>query len=154
MKTGFLMISGVIMVGLFIPQVFGAFENNLENSIPSCEIGVFVTDDIQCYVSDSPPCLEPSVEKNGLCVVKKIDICDEESVLVDGFCRLSNGNFRVDDPSFTKQHLLTGKPLVGPNPADFREAGNNIGLLYTYSGLSLVSIVIGFFVIKKWRNGE
>ena len=33
---------------------------------------------------------------------------------------------------------------------NFRDTGECTGLLYNYSSLSL--IVIGFFVIKKWRN--
>ena len=151
MKTRLLIIVGLIVMGSFIPQVLGVSENNLEDPVPSCDIGVFVTDDIQCYVSDSPPCSEPSVEKNGLCVVKKIDICDEESVLVDGFCQF-NGNFRVDDPTFTRQNLLTGKPILDPNHADFQESGDSIGMIYAYSGLSLVGIIVGFFVVKKWKS--
>ena len=39
-----------------------------------------------------------------------------------------------------------------PQPSDFRESGSNISLLYAYSGLGLVGIVVGFFAIKKWRN--
>ncbi len=39
-----------------------------------------------------------------------------------------------------------------PNPLDFRVSGEGLSMLYTYSSLSLVGIVIGFFVIKKWKN--
>jgi len=45
--------------------------------IPSCNVGVFVSDNIQCYIKDSPPCPEPSFKKNGLCVVEKKDICEK-----------------------------------------------------------------------------
>jgi len=41
-----------------------------------------------------------------------------------------------------------------PRPDDFRESkgGGSIVSLYAYSGLSLVGIIISFFVIKKWKN--
>lgn len=67
-------------------------------------------------------------------------------------CIPNTGSFRVDDPTFTKQYLLTDKPMLDPNPTDFRESGNSVGVLYAYSGLSLVGIIIVFFVIKKWKN--
>ena len=98
------------------------------------------------------PCKEPSFEKNGLCVVEKNDICEKGNVLTDGICIPNSGNFRIDDPTFTKQHLLTGKPVLDPRPDDFRESGNSTGILYAYSGLSLVGIILGFFAIKKWKN--
>ena len=41
---------------------------------------------------------------------------------------------------------------IDPSPNDFRESENNTSLLYVYSGLSLVGIVAGFFVVKKWRK--
>ncbi|WP_297473233.1 hypothetical protein [Nitrosopumilus sp.] len=41
MKTRLLIISGLIAMSSFIPQVFGVSENNLEDSVPSCDIGVF-----------------------------------------------------------------------------------------------------------------
>ena len=62
------------------------------------------------------------------------------------------GNCRIDDPVFTKQHLLTGKPMFNPDHSDFRESGDSISMFYAYSGLSLVVIIIGFFAIKKWKN--
>lgn len=39
-----------------------------------------------------------------------------------------------------------------PNPSDFRETGDNTGLVYAYSGLILVGAVAGFFVVKKLRS--
>lgn len=39
-----------------------------------------------------------------------------------------------------------------PRPLDFRESGGDIGLLYAYSSLGFVGIVVGFFMIKKWKN--
>lgn len=122
------------------------------STTPSCYVGVFVSDDVQCYLDDYPPCPAPSIEKNGLCIVEKIDICEKGNVLTDGICIPNSGNFRIDDPTFTKQHLLTGKPVLDPSPDDFRESGNSVGMLYAYSGLSLVGIIFGFFAIKKWKN--
>ena len=39
-----------------------------------------------------------------------------------------------------------------PSASDFRESGDDTSLLYAYSGLSLVGVVVGFFAVKKWRN--
>jgi len=147
MKTGLLMIITIVILGTLQLQ-----ESFSEDSVPSCNVGVFVSDDIQCYIENSPPCKEPSFEKNGLCVVEKNDICEKGNVLTDGICIPNSGNFRIDDPTFTKQHLLTGKPVLDPRPGDFRESGNSTGILYAYSGLSLVGIILGFFAIKKWKN--
>ena len=67
----------------------------------------------------------------------------------------------LDDGFIDEQTCETGKILVDgicqdvvddPNPENFRESGDTIGMLYAYSGLSLVGIIIGFFVIKKWKN--
>ena len=147
MKTKLLIPLVIATLGfLQIPESFS------EDSIPFCNVGVFVSDNIQCHTKDSPPCSEPSSEKDGLCVVKKIDICKKEYMLMDGVCRPNLDHIRIDDPNFTKQHLLTGKPVVDPNPSDFRESGNSIGILYAYSSMSLVGIILGFFVIKKWKN--
>ena len=121
-------------------------------TIPSCHMGVFVSDDIQCHIRDFPPCPSPSIEKNGQCVVEKNDICKKGKVLTDGMCIPNTGHFRIDDPTFTKQHLLTGKPVLDPSPDDFRESGDSVGMIYAYSGLSLVGIILGFFAIKKWKN--
>lgn len=119
---------------------------------PLCNVGVFVSDDVQCHIGDSPPCPTPSIEQNGLCIVEKNDICERGNMLKDGTCTPNTGNFRIDDPTFTKQHLLTGKPMFDPTPSDFRESGDSVGMLYAYSGLGLIGIIIGFFAIKKWKN--
>lgn len=136
-------------MSLGIIQVEDSFSENL---IPSCYVGIFVSDNIQCYTKDTPPCPAPSLEKNELCIVEKNDICEKGNMLKDGLCIPNTGNFRIDDPTFTKQHLLTGKPILDPSPDDFRESGNSIGMLYTYSGFGLVGIIIVFFMIKKWKN--
>jgi len=73
-------------------------------------------------------------------------------MLKDGTCMPNTGNFRMDDPTFTKQHLLTGKLVLDPSPDDFRESGNSVEMLYAYSGMSIVGIIFGFFAIKKWKN--
>lgn len=147
MKTGLLMIITIVILGTLQLQ-----ESFSEDSVSSCNVGVFVSDDIQCYIENSPPCKESSFEKNGLCVVEKNDICEKGNVLTDGICIPNSGNFGIDDPTFTKQHLLTGKPVLDHRPDDFRESGNSTGILYAYSGLSLVGIILGFFAIKKWKN--
>ena len=78
------------------------------------------------WTHDGPP-PEPKLEP---AQVKAL--CEGPDVmLVDGVCQ---------------------KIVTDPLPPDFRESGNNTGLLYAYSGLGLVGIVVGFFVIKKWRN--
>ena len=71
------------------------------SQFPSCDVGVFVTDTIQCVTAESPPCTLPAMEQNGMCIVKKIDICEKNNVLKDGQCIPNDGNFRVDDPIFT-----------------------------------------------------
>ena len=42
--------------------------------------------------------------------------------------------------------------LDEPNPIDFREPREYVGEIYAYAGLSLASIVIGFFIYKKLKN--
>ena len=44
------------------------------------------------------------------------------------------------------------EPSIDPSPSNFRESGINTSLLYAYFGLGLVGIVVGFFVVKKWKN--
>ena len=67
----------------------------------------------------------------------------------------------LDDGLVDEQMCETGKTIVGgicqkvvtdPNPEDFRESGSSVELVYVYSSLSLVGIIIGFFIIKKWKN--
>lgn len=41
---------------------------------------------------------------------------------------------------------------ISHESSNFRESGNSTSMLYAYSGMSLVGIVVGFFIIKKWRN--
>ena len=78
------------------------------SQFPSCDVGVFVTDTIQCVTAESPPCTLPAMEQNGMCIVKKIDICEKNNVLKDGQCIPNDGNFRVDDPIFEKRVTVEG----------------------------------------------
>ena len=151
MKTKLLIILLIITLG--ISQIQESFS---DDSIPSCNIGVFVSDNIQCYIEDSPPCKEPLLEKNGLCVVEKNDICEKGNVLTDGTCIPNIDRFRVDDPTFTKQHLLTGKPIIDPNPADFRglqtsETLSNpeVAIILESLGAILIVLFIIIYAIKK-----
>ncbi len=66
----------------------------------------------------------------------------------------NTGNFRMDDPTFRKQHLLTGKPTSNPNPSDFQKSGDSAGKLYACPDLGFVGTILGFFTIKKWKNRE
>ncbi len=116
-------------------------------SIPSCYDALLVTDYALCHVSDPPPCNDPYFEQDGLCIVKKATVC-EVGMLQNNKCVPNPGFFRVDDPDFGSQHLLAGQPASG----DFRESGDGLNLLYVFSSLSLVGIVVGFFVFKKLRN--
>lgn len=84
---------------------------------------------------------------------EKLEIFDTITIYYPVIDENQNQFIRIEDDSFTKQHLLTGKSM-SPNPNDFRESGDSIGMLYAYSGLSLVGIIIGFFVIKKWKNRQ
>jgi hypothetical protein len=56
--------------------------------------------------------------------------CGTEKAMVDGICQV----------------------VTDPTPSDFRESGSSVEFVYVYSSLSLVVIVIGFFIIKKWRK--
>jgi len=67
----------------------------------------------------------------------------------------------LDDGFIDEQTCETGKILddgicqdvvADPNPDDFRESGSSVELVYVYSSLSLVGIIIGFIIIKKWKN--
>ena len=146
MKSSLLILLVVVTGSLHIPESFS------EDLIPSCNVGVLVRSDVQCYIQDSSPCQKPSFEKDGLCVVKKSDLCKGDGVLVDGECTIDLGNLRVDDPTSANPPLLTGEPVVDPDPSDFRESGESVGMFYAYSGIGLVGIVFGFFIIKKWKN--
>jgi len=90
--------------------------------------------------------------------VKPYPISTEKS---DYVAMLEITKSRLDKMLVDEQTCETGKTLVDgicqdvatdPNPEDFRGSGDSIGMLYAYSGLSLVGIILGFFIIKKWKN--
>ncbi len=58
---------------------------------------------MQYSTGELPPCIESSFEKNGYCIVKKIDICKAGFILQDAS--------RIDNSMSQRQSLLTGKPM-------------------------------------------
>ena len=147
MRSGLLILLVATVGFLHIPESFS------EDLIPSCNAGVFVKSDVQCHVQDTPPCQKPSLEKDGLCIVKKSDLCKGEGVLVNGECTIDLEDYRAEDLTSGDSYLLAGAPIVNdPGPSDFRESGESIGIFFAYSSISLVGVVFGFFMIKKWKN--
>jgi len=43
-------------------------------------------------------------------------------------------------------------PIVNPESSDFRESGNSTNVIYVYSGLALIGVIIVFFVYKKHKS--
>jgi len=63
--------------------------------------------------------------------------------------------FSLDGKPPCEKHMTVKDGLCvpeSPSPLDFRKSSNSGGMLYAYSGLSLVGIIVGFFVIKKWKS--
>lgn len=64
----------------------------------------------------------------------------------------------VEDAVYAEHKLSINSSRIinepKPLPDDFRESEGegSIVSLYAYSDLSLVGIIVGFFVIKKWKN--
>jgi len=109
----------ILIIGtLGTAQIQESFSED-SSTFPSCYVGVFMSDDVQYHIRDSPPCPVPSIKKNGQCVVEKKDICKKGNMLKDGICMPNTGNFKMDDPTLAKQHLLTGEPVLDPSPYDF-----------------------------------
>lgn len=133
----------LVLVTLGFSQISDSFSS--EDSIPSCNVGVFVSDDIQCYIKDYPPCSEPSFEKDGLCVVKKLDICEEGYMLKDGLCIKSTGFIRIDNPSFSRQSLQTGE-TISPT-------GTLASIIIGSLGPILIVFFIVIYAVKK-RNAK
>ena len=136
MKSKFLILLLLSTIGIM--QIQSSFS---EDSVPSCNVGVFVSDDVQCYTEDSPPCPAPSIEKNGSCVVKKLDVCEEEYVLKDGLCTRNTGFVRIDDPSFSRQSLQTGETLS--------ESGTFVSIFVGSLGPILIVLFIVIYAVKK-----
>ena len=57
---------------------------------------------------------------------------------------------RITDES--KSKFEPDSSITPPSPDDFSESRDDARLISAYLGLSLAGIVIGFFIIKKWRN--
>lgn len=80
----------------------------------------------------------------------------------DGFLYLltsnqdGRGNPKVNDDRILRISPIDSTEInqftIEQTPDDFRESGDSIGLMYVYASLGLVGIVIGFFIIKKWKN--
>ena len=136
MKSEFLIL--LLLSTLGISQIQPSFS---DDSVPSCNVGVFVSDDVQCHTEDSPPCTAPSFEKNGLCVVKKTDICEEEYVLKDGLCTRNAGFIKIDDPSFSRQSLQTGETIS--------ESGTFVSIFVGSLGPILIVLFIVIYAVKK-----
>ena len=51
---------------------------------------------------------------------------------------------RIQDETFEKQHLLTGKPI--------EDTDSVVGAIYAYAGMGFVALIVGFFVVKKVKN--
>ncbi|MGH1569135.1 MAG: hypothetical protein ACRBBZ_08190 [Nitrosopumilus sp.] len=142
MKTRLLLVLLIVIFVTF--QTQKSFSEDYF-SIPSCYTGSFFQDHVQCSTRNSPPCPEPSFEKNGYCVVKKMDICKAGSILEDGSCIERDEYFRVDDPTFSRQSLQTGETL-----GDFQ---NTFG----WFGLALSAFIVFAYVvmkIKKRKNSQ
>ena len=63
--------------------------------------------------------------------------------------------FSLDGTPPCEKHMTVKDGLCvpqSPRPLDFRVSGEGLSLLYTFASLSLVVIVVGFFVIKKWKH--
>lgn len=107
-------------------------------SIPSCYTGVFVNDHVQCSTLDSPPCPEPSFEKNGFCIVEKNEICEKETVLKDGNCIPKQSRDYYD---ISRQNLQTGETL-----SDF---GMFVSIVIGSFGSVLIVLFIVIYAVKK-----
>ena len=86
-------------------------------------------------------------------ITDKLEIYDTLTVYYPLTDANQNPFIRIEDDSFSKQYLLTGKPILDlKSPVDFRESGDYVGFLYAYFSLGFVGIIVVFFIIKKWKN--
>ncbi len=63
--------------------------------------------------------------------------------------------FSLDGTPPCEKHMTVKDGLClpeSPTPLDFRESSTSINAVYAYSGIGLVGIVLGFFIIKKWKD--
>ena len=63
----------------------------------------------------------------------------------EGYSDPVNPFIRIQDETFTRQNMLTGKP-VGDT------GGGPLGFIYAYAGIGFLVLITGFFVVKKIRN--
>ena len=56
----------------------------------------------------------------------------------------TNSFIRIEDETFQRQHLLTGKTI--------EDSDTSIGMIYAYFGLGLMTLIGGFFIFKKIKN--
>ena len=137
MKTRFLFLLLIFAFGT--SQIHESFSEDYF-SLPSCYIGTFEQDYVQCTTRDSPPCQEPSFEKNGYCAVHKIDICKAESILDDGKCIERDEFFGVGNPAYDRQSLQTGETLGN--------APNTFG----WFALALSAFIVFAYVVMKIKK--
>ena len=138
MKSNIPIVIGLVFTLLVVNATSSFSEDYF--SLPSCYSGSFYQDHVQCSTKESPPCSEPSFEKNGYCVVKKMDICKPGNVLDDGKCIDRDEFFRVDDPSFSRQSLQTGETL------------GDISNTFGWFGIILSSFIVFSFVVMKIKK--
>ena len=55
-----------------------------------------------------------------------------------------NQFIRIQDDTFERQNLLTGKPIENT------ESG--VGFIYAYAGIGFIALIVGFLMIKKINN--
>ncbi len=107
---------------------------------PSCSKGIFASDHVQCSTGDLPPCQKPSFEKNGYCVVKKMDICEKDTVLKDGDCLPDTS---VGYHAIERQHLQTGEIIS--------RSGTFASMMIGSLGPILIAFFIILYAVKRGR---
>ncbi|MCH9657876.1 hypothetical protein K0U27_04120 [archaeon] len=135
MKNRFLIMFLVAIIGA--SQIHESFSEDYF-STPSCNTGTFVSDHVQCSTGEYPPCQEPSFEKNGYCAIKKIDICEQGTILKNGDCI---EDMSVDIYTIERQHLQTGKTIS--------ESGTLISMIIGGFGPILIALFIVVYAVKK-----
>ena len=55
-----------------------------------------------------------------------------------------NQFIRIQDDTFERQNLLTGKPIEDTDSA--------VGAIYAYAGIGFIALIVGFLVVKKINN--
>jgi len=55
-----------------------------------------------------------------------------------------NQFIRIQDDTFERQNLLTGKPIENTESV--------VGFIYAYAGIGFIALIVGFLVVKKINN--